>query len=87
MGQIVTSDIYLVSALLTKGYEIKWPINSDDSRHFRFTLIGEGVEEMKQAWMNGTLEGNLTEFARCIKNVKLILHDKNESRSVLNAGV
>jgi hypothetical protein len=86
MGQIITSDIYLVSALVSLGNEIKLPIDANDNRHYRFTIMGTNLEELKAEWMNGTLEGNLVEFARCIKNVKLMLHDRNENVGVdLNA--
>lgn len=84
MQTIITSDIYLVSAFLTLGGEIILPIDCTDSRHYRFTITGENLEETKQAWMNGELQGNLPEYSRCIKNVKLLIHDRNEG--VGNAG-
>lgn len=86
MEHIITSDIYLVSALLTLGKEIQLPIDATDPRHYRFTIIGEGLDEIKQMWMNGILVGNLSEYARCVKNVKMMLHDKEE-RTIINARV
>jgi hypothetical protein len=78
METLVTSDIYMVAALLSYGYEIQLPLNTSDPRHFRFTIIGTGIEEIKQKWVNGVLEGNLTEYSRCIKNMKLLIHDRGE---------
>ena len=76
MDTITTSDIYMVAALLSCGYEIKLPVDMNDSRHFRFTIIGNGIDEIKQKWVNGVLEGNLVEYSRCVKNMKLLIHDR-----------
>lgn len=75
METVVTSDIYLVAALLSEGYEIELPINSNDPRHFKFTIIGDGVDEVKRLWLSGELSGNLANFSRCLKNLKCILHE------------
>jgi len=78
METLVTSDIYLVSALLSKGAEIKTPINTNDPRHFKFTIIGERIDEMKKDWVDGIIEGNLVEFSRILKNMKQLLHETGE---------
>jgi hypothetical protein len=81
METLVTSDIYLVAACLVLNGEIKLPIDTTDSRHYRFTVIGEDLTTIKKEWLSGELVGNFSEFARCIKNVKMILHEgKNEIR-------
>lgn len=81
METIITSDIYLVAACLALGMEIKIPLDTSDPRHYRFTVFGEGVGLIKQEWMSGVLTGNFCEFARCIKNTKMLIHDgKNEIR-------
>jgi hypothetical protein len=81
MEQIITSDIYFVAACLALGMEIKIPLDTSDPRHFRFTIFGDGIGLIKQEWMRGELIGNLCEFSRCVKNVKMILHEgKDEIR-------
>jgi hypothetical protein len=75
---IITSDIYLVAALLSKGYEIQLPVNTNDSRHFKFTVLGENLDEVKREWVGGELHGNLVEFSRCLRNMKLLIHEKGD---------
>ena len=78
METLVTSDIYMVAALLTKGAEIKLPIDTSDLRHYRFTLIGMDILNIKKDWMNNELVGNLSDYARSLKTVKMILHEKGD---------
>lgn len=72
---ITTSDIYLVSALLSRGFELMLPVNASDPRHFKFTVMGNGIEEIRREWNSGILDGNLIEFSRCLKNMKALIHE------------
>jgi hypothetical protein len=81
MGQIeetiiTTSDIYFVAACLVLGGEIKLPVNATDPKHLRFTVTGFNLDKIKEDWVAGNLSGNLIEFSRCIKNLKLMIHDR-----------
>lgn len=72
--EFVTTDIYLVAALLEAGAILK-SVDRSNNKHVKFILHSNFDFEKKRAmWINGTYEGNLASYAERIRMVKQQLY-------------
>jgi hypothetical protein len=86
-----TKDVYLAAAFLTSGAQLI-DVNRDDPRHqeFEFSLerpddgflaqsitTNKDLDVIALQWANGTLNGNLYEFAKSIQRMKSVIHSSD----------
>lgn len=71
----ITSNIYLAAAYLANGAKVL-DLDRSNPRHVRFRMRGSGLSDLEVGWTNGTLVGNLTNFAEAIRQVKALLYDR-----------
>lgn len=86
-NKLITSDIYLAAALLSLGARLD-DVDKSDTRHMKFTLVSIAppfesshlqkacldLEDPENAWANGSLMVNATNFKDAIQRMKSVIH-------------
>ena len=86
-NELITSDIYLTSALLSLGARLD-DVDRSDTRHMKFTVVSTvpsfesshlqkaclDLEDLENAWANGSLMVNATQFKDAIQRMKSVIH-------------
>ena len=86
-NKLITSDIYLAAALLSLGARLD-DVDKSDTRHMKFTLVSTAppfesshlqkacldLEDPENAWANGSLMVNATNFKDAIQRMKSVIH-------------
>lgn len=73
-----TADMYVAALLLANDYAV---INTDksDPKHVRFTFSSDGdqrpMDDIVQAYTNGTAEVNASRFVESERKIKSLLHN------------
>jgi hypothetical protein len=73
-----TADMYVAALLLANDYAV---INVDksDPKHVRFTFSSDGdqcpIDDIVQAYTNGTAEVNASRFVESERKIKSLLHN------------
>ena len=85
-NKLITSDIYLAAALLSLGARLDGVDRSDP--HMKFTVVSTAppfesshlqkacldLEDPENAWANGSLMVNATQFKDAIQRMKSVIH-------------
>jgi hypothetical protein len=71
-----TKDIYFAAALHSLGYHFD-SVDKADLAHQQFKFIGKDLSNLEIQWINGTLIGNLSQFADSIRRMKSLIHSSD----------
>ena len=68
-----TPNIYLAACLMTAGMRMVGKPDRSDPKRVRFTLEGDGIDEVYSKYIEGTLTGNLKQLCEHLKTIKMEL--------------
>jgi hypothetical protein len=71
-----TKDIYFAAALHSLEYHFD-SVDKTDLAHQQFKFIGKKLSDLEVQWINGTLIGNLSQFADSIRRMKSLIHSSD----------
>jgi hypothetical protein len=71
-----TKDIYFAAALHSLGYHFD-SVDKTDLAHQQFKFMGNKLSDLEVQWINGTLIGNLSQFADSIRRMKSLIHSSD----------
>lgn len=76
MERKIITNIYLGAAFMCNGAKLL-QVDRSDSSHVSYEFEGLDLTEVKSQWLDGSLKGNLVEYASHLKNLKqeLYAHD------------
>jgi hypothetical protein len=71
-----TKDIYFAAALHSLAYHFE-SVDKTDLAHQQFKFMGKDLSNLEVQWINGTLIGNLSQFADSIRRMKSLIHSSD----------
>jgi len=75
--EVTTSDLYFAAAIRTEGYSLRElrKVGHGPRMEFVFDLGEKEADRLRRAWLLGTLDGPLKEYAGHVKDLKSAVHN------------